>query len=133
MLLDGIWGGAGNLGHLGIGEVVEVEEQEFLLVIRQEVDEFVEFHPSRVGDIGKAVEKALINGVSPLPFSSASFAQFYTRCVEGDAIDPGGGIAFATELRPSIPEVSNDFLIEVIDVGRLAVGESKAYSIQDAA
>lgn len=45
---------------------------------------------------------------------------------------PVGGVALAAEFRPSTPEVADNFLIEVVDVVGLAVGEGKAYFVQDA-
>ena len=88
---------------------------------------------SRVGFFGEGVGEVLVEGYEFVSFILFSFAQFHACGVEGYAVDPRGGVALAAEFRPSAPEVADDFLVEVVDIVRLPVGESKAYFVQDAA
>lgn len=132
VLFYGGLGGACYLGDLGVGEVVEVEEEEFLFVVGQLVDEVVEVFASWVGFFGEGVGEVLVKGYEFVSLFLFAFAQFHACGVEGYAVDPGGGVALAAEFRPSAPEVADDFLVEVVDVVGLAVGEGKAYFVQDA-
>jgi len=132
VLFYGGLGGACYLGDLSVGEVVEVEEEEFLFVVGQLVDKVVEVFASRVGFFGEGVGEVLVKGYEFVTFFLFAFAQFHACGVEGYAVDPGGGVALAAEFRPSTPEVADDFLVEVVDVVGLAVGEGKAYFVQDA-
>ena len=128
VLFYGGLGGACYLGDLGVGEVVEVEEEEFLFVVGQLVDEVVEVFASWVGFFGEGVGEVLVKGYEFVSLFLFAFAQFHACGVEGYAVDPGGGVAFAAEFRPSTPEVADDFLVEVVDIVRLPVGESKICS-----
>ena len=47
--------------------------------------------------------------------------------IEGDAAYPCVGVAVAPEARPGLPEVADDFLVEVADGIGGAVGEVEAY------
>lgn len=46
--------------------------------------------------------------------------------VEGNAMDPGVGAAFMTEIGPGFPQGADYFLVEVADIVWLAVGEVEA-------
>lgn len=132
MLFYGGLGGACYLGDLGVGEAVEVQEEEFLFVVGQLVDEVVEVFASWVGFFGEGVDEVFVKGYEFVTFFLFAFSQLHACGVEGYAVDPGDGVAFSAEFRPSAPEVADDFLAEVVDIVGLAVGEGKAYSVQDA-
>ena len=133
VLLDGGFGRARHFGDLGVGEVVEVQEEEFLFVVGQLVDEVVERFASRVVVLAQGAEEPLVERHKLVPLFPLALAQLHAGGVEGYAVDPRGGVALAPEFRPSAPQVADDFLVEVVDIVRLPVGERKAYLVQDAA
>lgn len=129
VLFDGGFGCTSYFGDLVVGEAVEVQEEEFLFVVGQLVDEVVEVFASWVGFFGEGVDEVFVKGYEFVTFFLFAFAQLHACGVEGYAVDPGGGVAFAAEFRPSAPEVADNFLVEVVDVVGLAVGEGKANSV----
>ena len=94
---------ASYFGDLVVGEAVEVQEEEFLFVVGQLVDEVVEVFASWVGFFGEGVDEVFVKGYEFVTFFLFAFAQFHACGVEGYAVDPGGGVAFAAEFRPSAP------------------------------
>ena len=132
-MFDGVLGSASDGGNLGVREVVDVEEDEFLLVVGELVDEAVEFLDERVGGLaGEGVAEAVVDRDDVGAVGALLASQLHARSVECHAIDPSGGVAVVPELRPAAPEVADNLLIEVVDVAGLAVGEGEADTVEDA-
>ena len=131
-LLDGGFGGACDVGDFAERMTVDVEEEEFVVVVVLEaVDETVEGLVAEVGGfVGEDVVDAFV--VFHKEGHALSLAYFLTGDVEGDACDPGVEVAFAAEGGPRLPEGAGDFLVEVAEVGGATAGEITAYLYQDA-
>ena len=131
-LLDGGFGGACDVGDFAERMTVDVEEEEFaVVVVLEAVDETVEGLVAEVGGfVGEDVVDAFV--VFHKEWHALSLAYFLTGDVEGDARDPCVEVAFAAEGGPSLPEGAGDFLVKVAEVVAAAVGEVEAYLHQGA-
>ena len=99
-LFHGGFGGACYLGDFSEAFAVEVEEEEFaVVVVLEAVDEAVEWLVAEVGGfVGEDVVDAFV--VFHEEGHVFSFAYFLTGDVEGDACDPGGRSALAPVFGP---------------------------------
>lgn len=99
-LLDGCFGGASDVGDFAERMTVDVEEEEFaVVVVLEAVDETVEGLVAEVGGfVGEDVVDAFV--VFHKEGHALSLAYFLTGDVEGDACDPGGGGALAPIFGP---------------------------------
>ena len=130
-MLDGGLGEACDPGNLAEGMAVEVEEEQFPVVVAEAVDEVVERLVAEVGGlVGEEVVDFLVE-FDKLR-QAAAFPDFLSGDVEGDADDPCVDVAFALEGGPGFPEGAGDFLVEVAEVVAVAFGKVNAYSHQSA-
>lgn len=99
-LLDGGFGGACDVGDFAERMAVDVEEEEFaVVVVLEAVDETVEGLVAEVGGfVGEDVVDAFV--VFHKEWHAFALAYFLTGDVEGDACDPGGGGALAPIFGP---------------------------------
>lgn len=99
-LLDGGFGGACDVGDFAERMMVDVEEEEFaVVVVLEAVDETVEGLVAEVGGfVGEDVVDAFV--VFHKEWHAFALAYFLTGDVEGDACDPGGGGALAPVFGP---------------------------------
>ena len=101
-LLDGGLGEACDPGNLAEGMAVEVEEEQFPVVVAEAIDEVVERLVAEVGGlVGEGVVDAFIE-FGKLRKAPA-LPDFLSGDVEGDACDPCVDAAIAPEGGPGFP------------------------------